>query len=634
MDRKPSIIKSFVLVLSFLAIVLISHNEGYAAPVSLEQAGQVARNWAKFKAARTSATGISEVPAVAAGQQVYYAGRPVAFNFELSPQGHVLVPIDDQLSPVILYSTTSKFSVGDRGPAGWILSELAAIYRQLGQQPVGTRAASAAAVNPVISQAWQQLTTSGTAADLLPGMARAVTKGPLLTTTWDQGAPYNNYCPLINGQSTWAGCVALAWSQVLRYWNWPSMGTGSHSYSSNGQIFSANFNHAYYWERMPTSLNSGSTPDQIDAVARLISDMGVACDSDYGLSSTGSELYANEVLGKYFHYKNSMQLIDRQDVTYQTWLTYIENEIDAGRPVVFSIFTSTDGHETVIDGYQTGTLDMVHINYGWSGSYNGYYNINSPFQAGGYNWQVNSQEIVIGIQPDYSGGFPGSDGVWQTSEGSKLYFQTYSTGSAIAILSADGKAIIPCYDGTFASSTFDGTDLISGAVARFVINFSSPAAANLTYTDLKAGTSRSMSLTKATADTASPAAKTDGIWAVPGSTGRFYVQSYSSGGMMILSSTTGSTCEAFYDAAATQTLFNGLDVYQPHVATLTFNFPSAQSGSATRTDLNTRAVSNWTSGRFATVMVPVADSPTTTLAHDAGMMPGGTGSSSVRGWRW
>ncbi|MBF0495766.1 MAG: C10 family peptidase [Deltaproteobacteria bacterium] len=626
MDRKPLIIRSFVLILSFLAIVLISHDEGYAAPVSLEQAGQVARNWVKFRAAQATAKGRSEVPVVADGQQVYYAGNPVAFNFELSPQGHVLVPVDDQLSPVILYSTTSKFPAGDRGPARWILSELDAIYRQLEKQSRGTR--SAAAVNPVITQAWQQLTASGTAADVLPDPARAVTKGPLLSTTWDQGSPYDSYCPVINGQHTWAGCVALAWSQVLRYWSWPSMGTGSNSVLFNGQILSANFNHAYYWERMPNSLNSGSTPEQIDAVARLVYDMGIASASDYSLSGTSSELYANEVLGKYFRYKNSMQLIDRQDVTYQTWLTYIENEIDAGRPVVFSIFTSEDGHETVIDGYQTGNLDMVHINYGWSGDYNGYYNINSPFQAGGYNWQVNSQQIVTGIQPDYSGGFPGSDGVWQTSEGSRLYFQTYNTGSAIAIISADGKSITPCYDSKFESGTFDGTDLISGAIARFVIKFTSPAAANLTYTDLQAGSSRNMSLTKTTTDTASPVAQTDGIWAASGSTKRFYVQSYSSGGMMILSSDTGSTCEAFYDAGPSKTLFNGSDVYQPHVATLTFNFPSTQTGTATRTDLATKATNNWTSSRFATVMVPVPDAATP--APDAEMIFEGTGTSDAK----
>jgi hypothetical protein len=68
--------------------------------------------------------------------------------------------------------------------------------------------------------------------------------------------------------------------------------------------------------------------------------------------------------------------------------------------MLFSIFTEDwSGHEVVIDGYETGPTDKVHINLGWSGAYDGYYDITHNFTAA-YEWRADYQVLVTGIEPD------------------------------------------------------------------------------------------------------------------------------------------------------------------------------------------------------------------------------------------
>ncbi len=66
------------------------------------------------------------------------------------------------------------------------------------------------------------------------GFAPMSGQGPLLTTNWHQGEPYNNYCPMGDGGRCLVGCVALAAAQVMRYHRWPVLGKGDHDYMWDG----------------------------------------------------------------------------------------------------------------------------------------------------------------------------------------------------------------------------------------------------------------------------------------------------------------------------------------------------------------------------------------------------------------
>jgi Peptidase C10 family/K319L-like, PKD domain len=157
-------------------------------------------------------------------------------------------------------------------------------------------------------------------------------------------------------------------------------------------------------------LYGSSSAAEKEAVSLLMYQVGVAADMDYSCTSSGSNAWADDVLPVYFKYKTSIQLCDRahkdgtsSPYTSAEWLALLTHELDTDppRPVILSIFTGDGGgHEAVVDGYQRTSVDLVHINLGWSGHYDGFYNITSAFNAGGYLWTADQQDVVIGIEPD------------------------------------------------------------------------------------------------------------------------------------------------------------------------------------------------------------------------------------------
>ncbi|WP_054029424.1 C10 family peptidase [Desulfatitalea tepidiphila] len=148
-------------------------------------------------------------------------------------------------------------------------------------------------------------------------LAAGATVGPLLTTAWGQGSPYNLMTPddSCDGGHTVTGCVATAWAQLLRYWAWPIQGAGSHEYTWTRQTLdpdtldpltetlSANFEVNYGWDLMPDLLSQESSEAEKDAVSQLMYHMGVAAEMAYGCDGSGSNAWADDILGVYFNYK-------------------------------------------------------------------------------------------------------------------------------------------------------------------------------------------------------------------------------------------------------------------------------------------------------------------------------------------
>ena len=204
---------------------------------------------------------------------------------------------------------------------------------------------------------------------------------PMLTTTWNQSPYYNNLCPDSAGVHAVTGCTATATAQVMKFWNWPVTGTGSHTYTDdNFGTLSANFGATtYQWSSMPNALNSSSTTAQINAVATLMFHVGVAVEMDYGIGSSGaytnsygySDLACSEnALKDYFSYKNTIHSVYKDQTTDAVWVSVLTAEMDAGRPVIESGHGG-GGHAFVVDGYDNNGL--FHINWGWGSAYDGYF---------------------------------------------------------------------------------------------------------------------------------------------------------------------------------------------------------------------------------------------------------------------
>lgn len=233
---------------------------------------------------------------------------------------------------------------------------------------------------------------------------------------WDQSSPYNMFCPLSDDstQRTVVGCIATAMAQVMKYHEWPVKSNRefeSYMYSfddESGLVYVdtiyTNFGEiTYRWDDMLDFYNSNSTPAQDSAVATLSYHCGLSVNMQYGTAAEGgsfaSAVKVASAMVKHFGYDPDMRFLSRDYFDQSTWSKILMNELDAGRPVLYSGASRLGGHEFVCDGYDSEGL--FHFNWGWSGNGNGYYVISvvDP-HVNSYGGYVFSQDALIGIRKD------------------------------------------------------------------------------------------------------------------------------------------------------------------------------------------------------------------------------------------
>ena len=334
------------------------------------------------------------------------AGFANLYIFTTEPTGFVVMAADDRVQPILGYSFTSSFGATDMPDnlRSWLQSYNDQIQHAIDNQ---TRATAQT------KRQWQQLAEGNTrAATATPVVA------PLLQTKWGQDYPFNDQCPV----GTVSGCVATAMAQIMKYWEWPVSGTGTHTNENNASQtvdFSAatydydnmaNLYYSYYDENgTPHQLGDNPTQAQIDAVATLMYHCGVAVDMEYGSGSYADTYYIGNRLQTYFNFSN---ISTDYPTHYEgnngegSWTTLLKTELNANRPMIYYGGYSWDGgrHVFVCDGYDSD--DKFHFNWGWNGHYDGYFSLgnldtgaNSEAGSGNGNY-TNGQNAFYGIQPD------------------------------------------------------------------------------------------------------------------------------------------------------------------------------------------------------------------------------------------
>ena len=285
----------------------------------------------------------------------------------------------------------------------------------------------------------------------LPDMAAEKSPvAPLLTSKWNQGAPYNNKCPMYDAENRCVtGCTATAMAQVMNYFEWPKTGKGSCSYTANinssGVNLSLDFSTITFdWDNMLDVYGSSATDAQNDAVATLMYSVGVGTKMSYGLSSGASFSNAYKALIGNFDYDKTLRYISRDYYSPSEWNELIYNEVSNGRPVLYAGYNSGGGHAYVCDGYSGD--NFFHINWGWGGMSDGYFKLSALNPDGqgiggsdaGYN---SGQEIIYGFAPNkgttefsytvcYDGDFSCSATDVAASDVASTYI-TFSTGEII-----------------------------------------------------------------------------------------------------------------------------------------------------------------------------------------------------------
>lgn len=376
----------------FAAAVLLFAESALAEQIDAQQARQQAMAFLN-----RNATTKKMLKGGNADLQLAYtaqSGEYYAFNASAA-DGYVLVSGDDRMPAVIGYSDEGKFDA-DAIPDNmreWL--ETYAEQVRYVQTHAGVRIQSST-----------DQTSIGNVYPLLG------------STKWNQSAPYNNMCPTFsnNGttQRTVTGCVATAMAQVMYYHRWPETGTGSNTYTFNLNsdeqqplTLSADFSQSRYdWANMLPSYTGNETTTQNNAVAKLMSDCGVAMDMGYGASSGAVTRIAMNRMPKHFRYDKSIKFIMRDAYTLDKWLSIINGELLSNRPVIHTGASNQGGHAFVVDGCNSN--GYYHVNWGWNGTSNGYFVLTDltptdqgiGSSEGGYNLR---QGLIYNIMPDRGG---------------------------------------------------------------------------------------------------------------------------------------------------------------------------------------------------------------------------------------
>lgn len=325
---------------------------------------------------------------IAVTEEVEENGVTLFRIHRLSPRGFIVMAASNSVRPVLAFSADGEYSGNDL--PGW--------SQFLKKWKYEVAAARSGTPSAEITALWQNLEDGNYALSNTKSL-RSVS--PVLTTKWNQDYPYNAACPADAegpGGRTYAGCVATAMGQLMFYHRWPESGVGSYAYDhpDYGTI-SADFSAAtYHWDGMPNRVTT-ENPD----VAILLHHLGVSVDMDYGPNGSGMWNHsAARSLRNYFKYVPETRYVFR-DSTTLNWDSLVVTNLNDGKPLYYAGWedtTFTMGHAFVCDGYETN--DYYHFNWGWGGSYDGYF-YTGQLNPGGANFNL-CQELIVDMYPDTS----------------------------------------------------------------------------------------------------------------------------------------------------------------------------------------------------------------------------------------
>lgn len=373
-----------------------------AGPRSFQQAKAIAEKQAALlgvtidQKAMTKARKQGSKGEITLSQQSYYV-FPNA-----NSKGFTIVSGDDRLPEIVGYSSQGSYDENNL-PEGFI-SFMKAYQNLYNKVNLGD---AEALKNLAEIKAWRNKKNASAAS------TSAV--APLLgNIEWDQTSPYNNMCPRYDSVHVAAtGCVATAMAQVMAYYKYPKqLKADIPGYVNrwNGipmEIPTITREEGVYdWDNMLPKYNkeANATQQQKDAVAKLMYHCGAAVQMNYGPESAAS--VSASKLAKYFGYDADLMMdLSRSSFTLDKWMQIIDTELAAGRPVLYGGQASDGGHQFICDGIDGEGL--YHINWGWSGSQNGYFDLSLLNPEKGGTGSGNSTEgynrlcsMTIGIAPD------------------------------------------------------------------------------------------------------------------------------------------------------------------------------------------------------------------------------------------
>ena len=393
-----------------MTLCLVATMMAWARPITKEQARSQARQFVEQRRL-PSAGNIVLSDVSRRSMQQSQSSNPTSPSFYVfnvgSDDGFVIVSADDSTLPILGYCDHGFFDEADM-PEN--MRELLESYEE------EMLRVESLVFSDVYPANVSQLSTLNSQLSSPSAVKDAI--APMLTTKWNQGAPFNLQCPFYlnnssNGRCV-TGCVATSMAQVLAYVGNRPAGTTmdipgytcSKKWTADSiQIYvERKTKTTFDWNNMLDVYDDNATDTQKQAVAKLMAYCGAAIYADYGINSTSA--YQSQVapaLRTFFNMDATR--IMRSNYTYAQWLNIIYAELEAGRPVIYDGHSSGGGHSFAIDGFDGG--DLFHVNWGWGGKSDGYFalsvlnpNDNSGIGAStSHDGYSHNQSATIGIQP-------------------------------------------------------------------------------------------------------------------------------------------------------------------------------------------------------------------------------------------
>lgn len=310
-------------------------------------------------------------------------GEVLGFEYDLSPIGYLVLSADQSLPPVIAYSFNSDFSVKGEifNPLREILTtdlgiRMEYLYLLPEDEKERNRLHWAALLEAVpgnrLFEQWPP-----------PG---STSTGGWLETNWHQSNPYNMFCPMdnVNNARSVAGCPAVALAMIIHY----QRNLNGTQFSDQDDYYHSYAGRQYWIDDDAQDWDFPAFPvlnQHFDSIEMKFPKHDPLSNEEkaalvFGCGVAARQVYTSQVSGTFgvdqaydaylrFGYDDAMLICDSDTSFYPQ----MKDDIKEGRPVHLAVLSNTGqgGHNVVADGYNTD--EYYHLNFGWGGSYNGWY---------------------------------------------------------------------------------------------------------------------------------------------------------------------------------------------------------------------------------------------------------------------
>lgn len=297
------------------------------------------------------------------------------YIFNFTEGGYIVLSADDGYNAVLAFSKTAFIDFDDDEKNIGFWGELSRHERNI---DYGRKMNLQS--NARIASEWQRIRNIKDGNASKKNLTFQPTVGPLTTTIWNQSGFYSESCPADPAGAdgnTYCGCVPIATSQLMRYYENPAPANGYVSYTDPlyGQQTFDICGDSFDWTEMPDELT-----DHNSTLADFIYNVGKSFETHYSTSYTGTYVSkVRDALVYFFGFDHSMKSYYGTDQT--TYSDVLTKEFDEGRIVflsgwsVDSLYNAVSGHAWIADGYgysDTG-VEYMHFNWGWGGANNGWF---------------------------------------------------------------------------------------------------------------------------------------------------------------------------------------------------------------------------------------------------------------------